>query len=205
MQSLVLPQSSYGRDNSPQNLAVDARLTEASGHAERIAALDMIEPRADRPTTITLGADEAYDPQDFVNELRLDERRAVRSTRTGEGGQSAIDGRTTRHAGHAVSQRIRERIEEVFGWVKTVAGNAKSQIPQPGRLGFRFRGVRLQSGAPAQASGGGMSAAANCRLIGRWRIIEADLWDRAYLDLWGPATITITAQGGKITFGAMRG
>ena len=48
-----------------------------------------------------------------------------------------------------------------------------------------------------------MSAAANCRLIGRWRIIEADLWDRAYLDLWGPATITITAQGGKITFGAM--
>ena len=48
-----------------------------------------------------------------------------------------------------------------------------------------------------------MSAAAECRLIGRWRIIEADLWDRAYLDLCGPATLTITAQGGEIAFGAM--
>jgi hypothetical protein len=48
-----------------------------------------------------------------------------------------------------------------------------------------------------------MSAAANCRLIGRWRIVEADLWDRAYLDLCGPATLTITAQGGEIAFGAM--
>jgi hypothetical protein len=48
-----------------------------------------------------------------------------------------------------------------------------------------------------------MSATANCRLIGRWRIVEADLWDRAYLDLCGPATLTITAQGGEIAFGAM--
>ncbi len=49
-----------------------------------------------------------------------------------------------------------------------------------------------------------MSAAANCRMIGRWRIVEADLWDQAYLDLCGPATLTITAQGGEITFGAMQ-
>lgn len=48
-----------------------------------------------------------------------------------------------------------------------------------------------------------MSAAANCRLLGRWRIFEADLWDRAYLDLCGPATLTVTAQGGEIAFGAM--
>jgi hypothetical protein len=48
-----------------------------------------------------------------------------------------------------------------------------------------------------------MSAAANCRLLGRWRIVEADLWDRAYLDLCGPAALTITAQGGEIAFGAM--
>ena len=48
-----------------------------------------------------------------------------------------------------------------------------------------------------------MSAPANCRLIGRWRIVEADLWDRDYLDLCGPATLTITAQGGEIAFGAM--
>jgi hypothetical protein len=49
-----------------------------------------------------------------------------------------------------------------------------------------------------------MSATTNCRLIGRWRIVEADLWDRAYLDLCGPATFTITAQGGEIAFGAMQ-
>ena len=135
VQSLVSPQSSYGRDNSPQNLAVDARLTEASGHAERIAALDMIEPRADRPTTITLGADEAYDPQDFVNELRSMNAAPYVAQNT-RGRTSAIDGRTTRHAGHAVSQRIRERIEEVFGWVKTVAGNARTKFRN--RVGWAF-------------------------------------------------------------------
>ena len=48
-----------------------------------------------------------------------------------------------------------------------------------------------------------MNAPANCRLIGRWRIFESDIWDRAYLDLSGPATLTITARGGEIAFGAM--
>ena len=48
-----------------------------------------------------------------------------------------------------------------------------------------------------------MSAAETCRLIGRWRIFEADLWDRAYLNLGGSATLTITAQGGEIAYGAL--
>jgi hypothetical protein len=48
-----------------------------------------------------------------------------------------------------------------------------------------------------------VKAPANCRLIGRWRIVEADIWDHDYLDLCGPATLTITAQGGEIAFGAM--
>jgi hypothetical protein len=48
-----------------------------------------------------------------------------------------------------------------------------------------------------------MKAPADCRLIGRWRIVEADIWDRAYLNLSGPATLTITAQGGEIAFGAL--
>ena len=48
-----------------------------------------------------------------------------------------------------------------------------------------------------------MNAPANCRLIGRWRIVEADLWDRAHLDLCGPAALTITTQGGEIAFGAL--
>mgnify|MGYP006267265037 CR=1 FL=1 len=49
-----------------------------------------------------------------------------------------------------------------------------------------------------------MKAPADCRLVGRWRIVEADLWDRDYLDLCGPATLTITARGGEIAFGALQ-
>ena len=48
-----------------------------------------------------------------------------------------------------------------------------------------------------------MSAPANCKLIGRWRIVGADIWDRDHLDLCGPATLTITAQAGEIAFGAL--
>ena len=81
----------------------------------------MIEPRADRPTAITLGADKAYDAEDFVNELRsMNVTPCV--TQNTSGRSSAIDGRTTRHGGYVVSQRIRKRIEEAFGWIKTVAG-----------------------------------------------------------------------------------
>ena len=60
----------HGADGEPQRPIVDACLTRADGHAERVAALAMIEPRADRPARITLGADKGYDAEDFVNELR---------------------------------------------------------------------------------------------------------------------------------------
>src|ERR1700758_1290341 len=87
-------------------LVVDACLTEANGHAERIAALHMIEPRADRPTATTPGADKAHDAEDFVTELRsLNATPHVAQNTNGR--SSAIDGRTTRHAGYAISQRIR--------------------------------------------------------------------------------------------------
>ena len=108
--------------------------------------------------------------------------------------------------GYAVSQRIRKRIEEAFGWMKTVAGQATDQVPRSRarRLGLHLRRRRLQSGAAAEALGGlGVKAPANCRLIGRWRIVEADIWDRAHLNLCGPATLTITAQGGEIALGAL--
>jgi transposase len=118
-------------------LVVDACLTEANGHAERIAALHMIEPRADRPTPITLGADKAYDTQDFVNELRsMNATPHVAQNLSGRA--SAIDGRTTRHAGYAVSQRVRKRIEEVFGWVKMVAGHARTKFRGRDRVGLAF-------------------------------------------------------------------
>jgi hypothetical protein len=95
-------------------LFVDACLTPADGHAERTAALHMIEPRADRPRAITLGADKAYDAEDFVNELRAMKVTPQLAQNTSRRA-SAIDSRTTRHAGYAISQRIRKKIEEGFG------------------------------------------------------------------------------------------
>jgi len=116
-------------------LAVDGCLTQADGHAERIAALAMIEPRADRPGRITLGADKGYDAEDFVNELRsMNVTPHVAAKAKG----SALDGRTTRHAGYAVSQRIRKRIEEMFGWGKTVGPIAKTMLRGAGRVGAQF-------------------------------------------------------------------
>ena len=112
-------------------LLVDGCLTLADGHAERVAALHMIEPRADRPTAITLGADKAYDAEDFVNELRsMNVTPHVAQNTSGR--SSTIDGRTIRHGGYAVSKRI----EEAFGWIKTIAGQEKSRFRD--RVGWAF-------------------------------------------------------------------
>ena len=83
--------------------------------------------RSDRAQAITLGADKAYDAEDFVNELRS-MRVTPHVAQNTSGRRSAIDGRTTRHGGYALSQRIRKRIEEAFGWIKTVAGQ-QDQVP----------------------------------------------------------------------------
>lgn len=118
-------------------LIVNACLTPADGHSERNAALAMIEPLANRPTGITLGADKGYDASVFVNELRaMNVRPHV--TQNTNGRRSAIDGRTTRHPGYAVSQRIRKRIEEAFGWMKTVAGQRKTKFRGVERVGWSF-------------------------------------------------------------------
>jgi transposase len=116
-------------------LIVDACLTRADGHAERVAALAMIEPRADRPGRITLGADKGYDAEDFVNELRSMNvvphvAAKIRS--------SAIDARTTRHAGYRASQIVRKRIEEAFGWAKAAAGFARARHRGLARVGWQF-------------------------------------------------------------------
>jgi len=116
-------------------LVVDACLTKANSHAERVAALHMIEPRADRPGRITLGADKGYDTEDFVNELRsINVAPHVAATAKG----SAVDGRTTRHAGYKISQVIRKRIEETFGWAKSAAGLRKIRHRGLGRVGWQF-------------------------------------------------------------------
>lgn len=107
-------------------LIIAARLTRVSGHAERLAALDMVGHVANRPCVITLAADRGYDAADFVKELR---GRNVRpqAAQNISGRRSAIDRRTTRHPGYAKSQRMRKRIDEAFGWIKTVAGLRKTK------------------------------------------------------------------------------
>ena len=103
-------------------LVVDVELTEADGYAEREAALAMLERSVRGPAT--LGADRAYDTRDFVWGLRgLGVTPHVAQNERGR--RSAIDRRTTRHPGYAQSQRRRKRVEEVFGWIKTVGAGGK--------------------------------------------------------------------------------
>ena len=127
----------HGLMENRHGLLVDACLTVADGHAERVAALHMIEPRGDRPQAITLGADKAYDAEDFINELRSMKVTPHVAQNT-SGRRSAIDGRTTRHSGYAVSQHIRKRIEEAFGWIKTIAGQDKTRFRGRDRVGWAF-------------------------------------------------------------------
>jgi transposase len=117
-------------------LFVDTRLTRVSGHAERLAALDMIEPRADRPNPITLAGDKGFDAADFVMELR--EINVTPHLAQNTSRRSAIDGRTTRHPGYSVSQRIRKRIEEGFGWMKTIGGFRKTKYRGIEKVGWAF-------------------------------------------------------------------
>ena len=110
-------------------LAVGGRVLRASGHAERAAALELLGTLGGR--RVTVGADKGYDTRDFIDTirmLRITPHVAQNTTKR----RSAIDGRTTRHAGYALSQQRRKRVEEIFGWLKTVGLMRKT----------RHRGVR---------------------------------------------------------------
>jgi hypothetical protein len=125
-------------DGEPRR--ADHRRSDNTGlrcHAERLAALALIEPRADRPQSVTLGADKAYDTGNFVLELR-EQAVTPHVAQNTSGRRSAIDGRTTRHPGYAISQRIRKRIEEAFGWAKTVAGLRKMRHRGLPKVGWQF-------------------------------------------------------------------
>jgi transposase len=101
-------------------LVVDVTVTRATGTAERDTALDMIE-KVPGSRRITVGADKGYDTKDFVTacrEMNVTPHVARRKW-------SIVDERTTRHEGYRLSQRIRKRIEEIWGWVKTVGGGRK--------------------------------------------------------------------------------
>jgi transposase len=107
-------------------LAVDVGLTHATGTAERKTALDLIERTAPL-RRVTVGADKNYDTYEFVSTCRA----MGMTPHVAQRKYSWLDGRTTRHAGYQLSQRVRKRIEEIFGWVKTVGGGRK----------LRYKGV----------------------------------------------------------------
>lgn len=117
-------------------LVVEACVTRANGGAERNAALAMLERHADRPNPITVGADKAYDTQDFVNEARAMNVTPHVAQYTGR--RSAIDRRVTRHAGYAISRMVRKRIEEVFGWGKEVGCMRRTRFRGLPRVGLSF-------------------------------------------------------------------
>jgi transposase len=115
-------------------LAVDGSLTPATGFAERDQGLVMA---AQLPAQATLGADKSYDTRDFVDGLRgLNVTPHVAQNTTKR--SSAIDRRTTRHPGYLASQRRRKRIEEIFGWLKTVGLLRKTRHRGGARVGWMF-------------------------------------------------------------------
>lgn len=105
-------------------LILDVLVSEATGTAEREAALAMLDRRQLPRKRVTLAADKGYDSHAFIEDLRQREVTPHVAQNTSHR-RSAIDERTTRHAGYALSLRIRKRIEECFGWIKTVGGGRK--------------------------------------------------------------------------------
>ena len=117
-------------------LAVNAMVTEANGLMERAAALVMLQ-EVKTPRPITVGADKNYDTAGFVEDSRR--LNAVpHVAQNTKNRSSAIDGRTTRHPGYAISQRLRKRIEEIFGWMKTVGLMRKTRHRGRERVGWMF-------------------------------------------------------------------
>jgi hypothetical protein len=113
-----------------------AEVTQADGHAERKAALNMVHRHSPGSTRrLTLGADKAYDAEEFVQDLR---QACVTPHVAQKAKFSAIDGRTTRHEGYALSQRCRKKIEEPFGWAKTVGPMAQTMLRGVKRVGAQF-------------------------------------------------------------------
>jgi len=118
-------------------LVVDTELLQANGTAERDAALLMTE-RIGGSKRVTVAADKGYDAQEFVQEIRgMNVTPHVTQNNKRRGG-SAIDGRSTRHAGYKVSQVKRKRIEEVFGWLKTVGMLRKTRHRGVHKVGWVF-------------------------------------------------------------------
>jgi len=127
-----LAYSQHALMENRHGLLVELRIATANGTAERDMAISMLDDCLPGTERITLGGDKGYDTRDFIE--RCKERRVTPHVAQNISARrsSAIDGRTTRHPGYAVSQVIRKRVEEIFGWAKTVGNFRKT----------RYRGLR---------------------------------------------------------------
>jgi IS5 family transposase len=133
-------------------LLVDFQLSQASGTAERDAVPELIDQARERGFhPRTLGADKSYDTQACVADLRA-RQVTPHVTQNTNGRRSAIDRRTTRHVGYAISQHKRPLVEEIFGWMKTIGG---------------FRRTRFIGLARTQLAGYFVAAAYNLLRIAR--------------------------------------
>lgn len=124
-------------------LVVQADVSHATGTAERDAALRLIDRHKPPGRRVSLGADKLFDTEGFVAALRT--RKVIahiavdgRVSKLGKSRKTPVDGRTTRHKGYVISQRCRKRIEEVFGWSKTIGGAAKVKVRGLARVAAVF-------------------------------------------------------------------
>lgn len=124
-------------------LVVAGHLGQATGMAEREAALAMLAQHRKGQRRISLAGDKGYDAAEFVQQLQgrnITPHIAINGhlTKTGKRRKTAIDGRTTRHPGYAISQIVRKRIEEIFGWIKSSAGMARTKFRGTARVAASF-------------------------------------------------------------------
>lgn len=123
-----LSYSAHALMENRNGLVIDFRVDTADGRAEWRNALDMLDRAVQKKRLVTLGADKGYDNREFVAQCRRRRITPHVAQNTARRGGSAIDGRTSRSAGYAISQRIRKRVEEIFGWTKTVGNFRKSRF-----------------------------------------------------------------------------
>ena len=117
-------------DGEPQWINVDFQLSQATGTAEREMAPKLVDEARERGFRVrTLGADNSYDTKNCVADLRQRQVTPHVAQNT-TGRRSAIDGRTTRHIGYAISQCVRKRVEEIFAWMKVVGGFRRTRYPR---------------------------------------------------------------------------
>jgi transposase len=127
-QTSKLSYSAHALIENRNGLVVDLQMDVADGFAERRSALEMLDNNVAGNRRITLGADKGYDTRDFIEDCRMRNVTPHVSQNITERRGSNIDARTTNAAGYAISQRIRKRVEEVFGWIKTVGNFRKTRF-----------------------------------------------------------------------------